>query len=57
MTTTTTARTAGRTPATQQTLRTAHLEREQALRLVRRERRRLQQRTTGRFEYLKRVYD
>lgn len=57
MTTTNTAQTAGREPAPERTPRVTQFQREEALRLVRRERRRLQQRAHGRFEYLKRVYD
>lgn len=54
---TTKAQTAGPTPAPRDPAPVSRADREAALRLVRQERRRLDERRDGRFEYLKRVYD
>ena len=52
-----TAKTAGPTPAPRRPAPQTPSQREAAVRLVRRERRRIEQRRDGRFEYLKRIYD
>lgn len=51
------AQTAGPTPAPRDLAPVTRLQREAAMRLIRHERRRLEHRRDGRFEYLKRVYD
>jgi hypothetical protein len=52
-----TAKTAGPTPTPRRPAPQTRSEREAAVRLVRRERRRIEQRRDGRFDYLKRTYD